>query len=125
MVPSSVCPLRLLVVSLAACRGTLHVQTTSLEAEEARRKQFVSEQCAVLTGVRHETCVRIGPPRAPERDAWATASWWLYESRHWEEVPGDFYAVGPQVVCASYVSFEQDRVIQSDEQCHRVKRYEP
>lgn len=99
--------------------------SSSPQADQARHEQFVKEQCAVLIGLRHETCMRSGPPRAPEREAWATARWWLYESRYWESVPGSVEAIGPQVVCASYVEFEQDRVVESDEQCHRVKHYEP
>ena len=109
----------LLLLVLVSC-GRAHLATTSVHAD----RSFVRDQCSLLTGVRHETCMRLGPPRAPERTAWATASWWLYESRHWEPVPNSV-AVGPQVVCASYVAFTPDRVVESDEQCHRVKRYEP
>jgi hypothetical protein len=116
---------RLLVISLVACGGAIHIETFSPEADARRRAALVSEQCAVLTGLRHDTCVRLGPPRAPERGDWATASWWLYESRHWEMVPGSVEAVGPQVVCATHVTFAEDHVVESDEQCHRVKRYEP
>jgi hypothetical protein len=114
-----------LLSALAACGGTTHVGTSSPQVDEARRKRFVEEQCSVLDGVRHLTCLRLGPPRAPMRDQWRTATWWLYESRHWETVADDLAASGPQVVCASYVAFEQDRVVESDEQCHRVKHYEP
>ena len=115
----------LLVISLAACRGTVHTISGSSVANQARDEQELRDACAVLTGLRHETCMRKGPPRAPERDAWATASWWLYELHHREMVPGNVEAYGPLVVCTSYVAFEQDHVVESDELCHRVKSCEP
>ena len=115
----------IVLASLVGCRGTTHVESVSLEAERANAQWKLVEQCAVVTGVRHDTCMRIGPPRAPERNHWETARWWLYESRSWDMVPGCVECTGPQVVCASYVAFEGERVVESDEQCHHVKHYEP
>jgi hypothetical protein len=116
---------RILAFSLVACSHTRQARVVSLQEEQQRFAASIREQCAVVTGLRHETCLRLGPPRAPERDAWETASWWLYESRHSEMVPGHVEEFGPQVVCASYVSFAEDHVAESDQQCHRVKSYEP
>jgi hypothetical protein len=114
---------RLLVLSLAAC-GTVHTASSSPQVEQARRERLRAEQCAVLTGLRHATCMRLGPPRAPDH-GWETATWWLYESRSWETVRNNIKVIGPQVVCASFVAFHPDRVVESDEQCHRVKHYDP
>lgn len=105
----------IVLASLIGCRGTVHVETVSLEAERAMVQQRLLAQCAVVTGVRHDTCMRIGAPRAPERDQWATARWWLYETRYWEMVPGCVECMGPQVVCASYVAFDGEHVVESDE----------
>ena len=114
----------LLVASAAACGSHVHLATVSLADEAARHEHFVREQCSLLTGQRYQTCIRLGPPRAPERREWAAAAWWLYESRYWMPVR-DSVKVGAQVVCARYVAFALDAVVESDEQCHRVRHYEP
>ena len=110
---------------LIGCRGTKQTGGVSIADERAAVQRRLVEQCAIVTGVRHDTCMRLGFPRAPERGQWETARWWLYETRSWELVAGCTRCVGPQVVCASYVAFDGDRVVESDEQCHRVKQYEP
>jgi hypothetical protein len=117
--------MRLLVLFLVGCGPTLHTSGVSLAAERQRICAELAEHCSILTGFRHATCMRHGPPRAPAREAWSTASWWLYETRYWELVPGNTEAVGPQVVCASYLAFTGNTAFESDEQCHRVTRYEP
>lgn len=110
-------------VVLLGC-GTVHTSGVSVAHEKAERERVLREGCSILTGVRHATCMKIGFPRAPEREQWATASWWLYESRSWESGPA-VEQIGAQVVCASYVAFDGDRVTVSDEQCHHVKHYDP
>lgn len=112
---------RLLALLLLGCRP--EIRTTTISIADARAR--IDSRCSVLTGLRRATCVRLGPPRAPAREHWATASWWLYETRYWEQVAGSVRAIGPQVICASYVAFTDEGVLESDEQCHRVTQYVP
>lgn len=114
-----------ILLVLLGCRGTKHVGGSSVAADAANARQRLVAGCAALTGVRHDTCMRIGFPRAPEREYWADATWWLYETRSWDMVPGCTECIGQQYVCASYVAFDGDRVVESDEQCHHVKHYDP
>jgi hypothetical protein len=115
-----------ILLLIAACSGTVHTGGMSVAGEQARQKRWLETQCSVLTGFRQQTCHRLGPPRAPERHNWATASWWLYESRTWETGPRvSDYKIGAQIVCTSYVAFDGNNLVESDEQCRRVKSYVP
>jgi hypothetical protein len=112
------------VMAIAACSHGKHIAGTTVGDDEARAQRELLAACASLTGARHDTCMRLGVPSSPGRDAWASASWWLYVKRGGRSVPGRVEDTVP-ILCASYVAFDAERVDESNEQCFPIHRYEP
>ena len=107
------------MLAIAACggRGRAPVHHPAHHRDEA----VILERCGVLAGPRHDVCLRLGPPTAPDRERWATATWWYYETQFTGSYDGN--ADHPaRNVCAQYVTFDADQqAVPSDEQCRVVE----